>query len=201
MQPVKGKIGHIRASSFAAKLPAIGGIETEPISVFLLHKLRIQDRSLISREGKVPAEPFIYGHSTLKDQFRAYSERFKPNSLHRSASSLEAPLRRIEVKRKRTGVSGSLERISTHTARLSKLSDAIIDQCDQFRTVDGRYETNRQAKWGKTAEMRSLGRGQRRQVRGAETDPSNLVLRFERNNQTHRKRMIQRSRSFLQRRS
>lgn len=197
MQPVKGKIGHIRASSFGVKLPAIGAIETESLSVFLLHKLRIQDRSLISREGKIPPEPFIYGHSTLKDQFRAYSERFKPTILHRSTSSLEVPIRRTEVKRKRTGVSGSLEGISTHTARLSKLSDAIISQCDLFQTVDGRYEANRQVKGG----VRGLGRGKRRQGREREIDPSSLVLRFERNNQTHRKRMIQRSRSFLQRRS
>lgn len=202
MQLFKGKSRHIRASSFDPKLPSLGTVQiaTEPPSIFLLHKLRIQDRSLLSREGKMPPEPLVYGHGTLKDQFRVHSERFKPVKLHRSISALEVPFRTICTKRKGTAPNENLmEGISTRRMRLSRLSDAIIDHCKQFQTVD----SSDLAQTGRKTVLRTGEKGQKlsAQTRVSERDPSSLVLRYERNNHSHRKRMIQRSRSFLQRRS
>jgi len=203
MQLFKGKTRRLRASSFDPKLPSLGTVQiaTEPPSVFLLHKLRIQDRSLLSREGKMPPEPLVYGHSTLKDQFRAHSERFKPAKLHRSVSALEVPSMPISVKRKETGQTvDPMERTATHRVRLSRLSNAVIDQCEQFQTVDLWSVPRSNAHTGRKTVLRSFGRLSG-QTRAPEKDPSSLVLRYERNNHSHRKRMIQRSRSFLQRRS
>lgn len=188
MKSVFDPPAHFRTCSSLGSNP----ISPDPPSLFVLHKLRIlppTTRRIFHSQ--------VYGHSPLKDQFRVTAERLKPIKIHRSVTVLD-PQKAINTAKRPRNESIPVDRLSTRSMHLRQLSEEIIKHCDHFQTVN----LDGSRKGGEIGKQRPKGKN-----RGIEdwkhsySDPSSLVLRFERNNQSHRKRVIGRSRSFLQRRS